>query len=276
MNAQPATSNDRRDLHGSDPQTVEICNALSAMGVENGEYDLLMRSLPYDLCNNDDRLRRKLADQRSFAWRENGEERCVTFTQVAIVPQGVGAQESFHRASKTRPSVMCLVDVGSYTLDVVVTKLHEGTNKYAYHPTSGSKRYECVTTNGFKTLLDKRLQSHGMKRQLGYHELMELVEKSLETNELKVYDQGEYIDISEDLADLRRRLTSDVLRTLTEELLAGPIWNRVNEFILTGGGAQLMDFAWWTDRRVPAKMDVFANAVGQWHAGAALLAQKAA
>jgi hypothetical protein len=271
MLERPGNVNDNRDLHGGAEQTVELCNCFDALHVQDGNYELLVRSLPYDLARDNKPLRYVLSKQRSFRWTRRGQERSVSFDQVAIVPQGVGAQEMFNRDNQSLPPVMTIIDVGSYTLDVVTTQLNDGTGQYGYHPASGSKRDDSVSINGFKTRLNTRITNQGVRQAFGYHELMELVEKAASQDDYRVYDAGDYVDFRNDFAQLRRELTANVRRVVRHDILTEAMWPKVQAFVLTGGGAELLDLDAWDSHRPPQKMDIFSNVIGQYHAATARL-----
>jgi hypothetical protein len=255
-----------RGFHGSHEQTIQICYALAQAGAE-GTYDVLCMSLPY-ADSRIGTLRNRIKTMRRFQWEDITGGHEVAFNDVMVLPQGVGALRLWQADSQRMPEVVTLVDIGSCTLDIVTVQRDPRHDTYAYNGDASSS-YRDVSVGTFKNTWQSRLrQLDGLQsRTFGYHQLMGMAMQS----PLASLQQGhEKLDISQEYRQAAVELTEQVYDRARST--TGDLWLGVEQVLLTGGGAQLIDKLAWPDWQRTRVLDIFANVRGQYLAAGGAIA----
>jgi hypothetical protein len=254
---EPARINASNDYHGSPRQRIQICEALRRLKA-SGAHSMLTLSLPYDLALDsglDERLRR---DYRKFEWEADGKPQCVTFDSVKIAPQGLGALcMSSPDLDPNEPQRALIVDIGSYTTDVIAAQRIDGSWGYvgnlcaSWHKHTIGKLFDAWGEEQNKS--GERVPDYAWC----YFDIMGRAEQGY----FHVPYRGQKIPIKESFDIVAGRFRRALMADLAEH--CGPrLWDGLTRIVITGGGAQIMNAEPWGDPRV-AVLGAWANVEGQ-------------
>ncbi len=244
------------EFHGSKNQNIQWIHAFESNNLF-GDFETLIISLPYDEFANLE-LRKKIKEKNTFNWiNSENKERFLSFQNVILVPQGVGALELYKKERKgDLPESLTLIDIGSCTTDLVSVVWDEIDETYIYKEKACTSIKDISTSVFLRKLREKINEKRAIKLNIGYHELTKSIKK--ERFELQV--GSEKIEFKEHFYNLKKEFT-ELLATKLQNLL-GDSWRSTQNVILTGGGENFI-LPWECERRT-ARLDISANVKGQF------------
>lgn len=250
-------------FHGGVKQHVQICRALSAMGI-TGRHDKLVMSLPY-LRAREAHCHEAVTRRRDFVWQDRAGAHAVSFGRVVVIPQGVGALRLFEREQPQTPlRQVILIDVGSCTTDIVVVR-RTGTgvgSKWAFVEDSCTS-WQHISTTVFFSAWARRLGSlEGFADYAwNYYTLM----RRAMDRDLTWQHGARKVDLAPHFEEAVRAFSEGLLAEVRNHC-APSLWLECDGIILTGGGASLVELHPWEDERERLiTMDTWANARGQYY-----------
>lgn len=244
-----------RWFHGSLEQHVQVCHALGQLGA-SGAFDTLVVSLPYERSTERPFLD-AVSRRKRFAWGDDQGEHLVTFENINVMPQGVGALQYQREQGAEAFDTALMVDVGSCTTDLVAIRSTDG--KWGFIRDSCVSDQEVSTSLFFELLHREVNRIAGFAgRRFGYYDLMP---RLMVEGEPTISHQGELISLAPYVArakvEFTRRL-KDVVRGYARSL-----WDELDQIILTGGGAHCVSLEVWRDPRTQI-LGPCANVLGQF------------
>lgn len=249
-------------FHGSEKQYIQMCYSFQQMGI-TGDHDLLVISLPYSDCR-DDAIKTKLKERNIFKWKafinNDWTDKVVTFKEVKIYPQGIGALRFYTHKLVDKPKSVCLIDIGSCTSDIITVQIDRRTNDYIYNA-HASKSLREISVSDFMRKWSREIkQVQGMKdRKFSYFELSEMAKYS--DFNITVLSQPKF-NSQPLFDDTKRWFTQQIYKHAKETL--GDLWDGIEQVILTSGGAYLIDETTWECAGRTIKLDEWSNVKGQY------------
>lgn len=259
-------------FHGSEKQKIQMCFAFQLMGIM-GDYETLVVSLPYSDCR-DDVVKNKLKARNIFKWKAyiNNEwvDKYVSFKEIKIYPQGIGALRLFTSDLKEKPKSVCLVDIGSCTSDIISVQLDRRTNDYIYNAQASKSLREISVSDFMRKWAKEIKQAPGMKdRKFSYFELSDMAKH--EDFLINILSQPKFN--SKPLFQETKKWFTNEIYTHAKEVL-GDLWDGIEQVILTSGGAYLIDESTWDCNGRTIKLDEWANVKGQYIAFGGILSKE--
>jgi hypothetical protein len=165
------------DFHGSNKQTIQWMHAFESKNLV-GNFDTLILSLPYDEFAKSE-LRKSFKEKNKYEWlNSKNEVRSITFNNIEIVPQGVGALELYKKErGNDLPESLTLVDIGSCTTDVVSVIWDDVDDAYIYKEKGCNSIKDLSTSFFIRKLSDKINEKRPVKIKIGYHEISNAILK---------------------------------------------------------------------------------------------------
>ena len=253
---------DKKVFHGSEGQHAQKCWALECLKIENGHHPRLITALPYS-DSKDEQLIESIKSNKVFEWEnKNGEKRKVSFEEVVVYPQGVGALRLFQAVTGIEPKKVSLIDIGSITLDIVSLRRFRNEPHSYNVGASGSVREGAGGYSLFSDLNRRMKDVSGLTEITeSYHDISDRVE----TKDFNITAPGGVIKNVESLYDDSRK--EFTLNTLVKsKKIVGNEWENTDAFILTGGIASCLDIGQWECKGRTYITDNWANSLGQLHA----------
>jgi hypothetical protein len=246
-------------FHGGRSQHVQICRALSRMGVEGSQEGLVI-SLPY-ARSREPRYLEAIQKRHRFVWQEPQGEHSVTFSHIRVVSQGVGALRLFERENpENNLEQALLVDIGSCTTDVVMVRRAGSPSRWVFvEELCGS--WQNISTVEFFQDWKHRLDSLPGFAGYGWN-YFSLMRRAM-MGRLTWPHLGQQVDISPAFSGAVRAFSAALLDRMQSHC-GRMLWHELDAVILTGGGAALVAQEPWDDSRV-TMLDSWANARGQYY-----------
>ncbi|MBX9837307.1 MAG: hypothetical protein K2X69_03220 [Silvanigrellaceae bacterium] len=244
------------EFHGSNKQFIQWMHAFENKNLI-GKFDTLIISLPYDEFAKTE-LRKSLKIKNKYEWiNAKNEERFISFDNVEIVPQGVGALELYKKErGNDLPESLTLVDIGSCTTDVVSVIWDDVDEAYIYKEKGCTSIKDLSTSVFIRKLSDKINEKRPVKIKIGYHE----ISKAIHKQKFELQIGSEKIEFKEHFENLKKEFTELLAEKLKN--LLGDSWRATQNTILTGGGESFI-LPWDCERRT-ARLDAYANVKGQF------------
>lgn len=253
------TPNVQGGYHGSAAQRAQLCYALQRQGCQ-GDFDKLVLSLPYGDAHNA-KLCAQLTARQDYVWDDHkGVRHSVHFDRVHVMAQGVGALVVLEAQTRERPRTRLMADIGACTIDQVPMRYDDEKRHYVALPDKGRSRRSLSIMAFYRHWHDLLCEEDGLQDlRRGYFELMDLPMRG----DFMLRYGAQVIDTQPTFAAAQRWFTQRLLSVLAEDL--GPrLHAEVDQIVLTGGGAELVDLPGIQelDPRV-IRLSVWSNVEGQ-------------
>lgn len=250
-----------RDYHGGERQHIQMCAGLSRLDVR-GHMDTLVVSLPYYYCTlKDADYIGAMKERRKFTWEDAQGTHMVSFDEVVVTPQGVGALWLFQRDNPDADlQLAILMDIGSNTTDVVVVRRQPGGAWEFIREACTS--WQDVCTTRFYDAWVKELEAEPGLAGYPFH-YYGLMGRARE-GRWSLRHKADAINLRPSFDRVATQSRRAVLSRLYE-FCGSALWHEADKIVVTGGGAALMsaDHPWSLDDKRILQLDTWANAEGQ-------------
>lgn len=252
--ADSLAPNRERWFHGSPEQHAQICHALARLGA-TGAHGTLAVTLPYG-CSTDPAFTAAVSKRSTFEWSDAEGEHVVTFDNIQVTPQGVGAL-LHHQQSAPPFAAALMIDIGSCTTDIVAVREEAGEWRFL--------RDCCVSDQEASASLFFEMWRREVGRlpgfagkPLGYYDLM----PRLMDGEPFYPLRGEHVSLEASAEKAKVEYTR-ALKAVVKQCAGPTLWDEIDQIILTGGGAQCVNLDVWGDARTH-RLNACANVLGQY------------
>lgn len=249
-------------FHGSRSQYVHMCYLLDRIEAHKHTPRTLVISLPY--ADTDNRELVDLLKKRNhFVWKKSGEKREVRFSNVVVMPQGVGALATTQMLHNPDFQIIAIADIGSCTMDVPILQWHRERKQHVYNTRGSFSSRLFNTALAIGKIRDELRSLPGCQdRKFSYHQIASMIE---DDNYAFVHKSTRYRD--EDVRHLVKQVSREFSKSFVDEMtkkLGTELWANISQLAIAGGGVYFIEKEGWDCSDRTLWLDEWATVIGQW------------